>query len=344
MTHNAKGNAVFTSCNAQYLDRALALLQSIRMHEQETTAIILFVDEIENLSSNQVEQLNLFDCVIQASELIEDDFDSWIFSRNVIEACTAVKSLGLLEILGRGFQKVVYLDPDTFLYRRLDPVWKGLENSAVCLTPHRLTRSLSSNYSFECELSAYSYGIFNLGFLAVSSSPEAIDLANWWNDRQNRGYKSHYANIPFTDQQWFDALPATFPGLKVLRDFGLNVASWNIDERDVGFDSQGSLTVNGENLYFAHFSKLGSKGVIELTRSGNFSPAFAGLTKRYFHTVDTCRKSLGELPEWEYGKWFSGEEITDPQRRRYRTSRMLTKQYKSPAKSKNLKDALGTDS
>jgi hypothetical protein len=182
-----------------------------------------------------------------------------------------------------------------------------------------------------------------LGFLAVSNTPKTIELANWWNDRQNRGYRSHFANIPFTDQQWFDALPATFPELKVLRDFGLNIASWNIDERNVSFDSRGSLTVNGEKLYFAHFSKLGSRGIIELTRSGNFSPAFAGLTRRYFHTVDSCRKSLGELPEWEYGKWFSGEEITDSQRRRYRISRELTERFKNPAKSKSLKDALGTD-
>lgn len=334
------GNAIFTSCNAQYLDRALALLESIRRHEQGTTVILLFVDDIRNLSENQVGHLYQFDQVIPVSELIKEDFESWIFSRNIVEACTSIKSVGLLEILYRGFQKVIYLDPDTYVYRGLAPVWKELDSSRVCLTPHRLTTILRNTYSFECELSAYNYGIFNLGFLAVSNTTETIELVNWWQERQNKGYKSLFPNIPFTDQEWFDALPAVFPSLKVLRGFGLNVASWNIDERDVKFDSQGSLIVNNEQLYFAHFSKLGSKGLSELTRSGNFSTAFAGLVKHYFQAVDRFKQSLGELPHWRYGEWSFGGEITELQRKRYRSSIVLTKKFKSPAKSRSLKDAL----
>jgi hypothetical protein len=334
-------NAIFTSCNAQYLDRAMVLLESIRLHEPDVAAVILYVDEISNLSPKQIEHLHHFDLVLTASELIGVNFDSWVFSRNVIEACTAIKPVGLIEILNRGFKKVVYLDPDVCLYRKLDPVWNELDRSPICLTPHRLTGVIKSNYSFECELSAYRYGVFNLGFLAVSNGSEAMDLAKWWNDRQNRGYKSHY-DIPFTDQQWFDVIPVTFPCLAVIRQFGMNVASWNIDERNVIFGPEGSLTVNGEELYFAHFSKLGSKGLNELTRSGNFTTAFAGLTKNYFNAIDKYRKYLGELPKWEYAEWCFGGEITDAERVKFRTSISLTKRFKSPSNSKKLKEILET--
>ena len=32
----------------------------------------------------------------------------------------------------------------------------------------------------------------------------------------------------YTDQRWCDLVPALFDGVKVLRDPGLNVASWNL--------------------------------------------------------------------------------------------------------------------
>ena len=64
----------------------------------------------------------------------------------------------------------------------------------------------------------------------------------------------------FTDQKWCDLVPAYFDNVKIVRDPGYNVASWNISQRKIEFDDLGNILVNGSKLKFFHFTKLGPIG------------------------------------------------------------------------------------
>ena len=77
----------------------------------------------------------------------------------------------------------------------------------------------------------------------------------------------------FTDQRWVDLAPAFFEGLKILRDPGYNVATWNLTHRTVAGSLESGLTVNGRPLCFFHFSGFDSgRQKVMLDKFGGRSP------------------------------------------------------------------------
>ena len=49
----------------------------------------------------------------------------------------------------------------------------------------------------------------------------------------------------FVDQRWCDHVPALFDKVKVVRDPGYNVASWNLSTCTVAVRKDGQVSVNG---------------------------------------------------------------------------------------------------
>ena len=60
------------------------------------------------------------------------------------------------------------------------------------------------------ELSSTAHGVYNLGFLAVSRSEEALKMLTWWAERLYLYCYDDMANGIFTDQKWIDLAPCFF--------------------------------------------------------------------------------------------------------------------------------------
>ena len=108
--------AAYTSLNLAYLDRAVVLRESVRLHHPEWHLVILLVDELPT-DEVALQELASFDEVMTLRDLDIEDVEPWVFGYDVIEACTAVKGTALVQLLARGFEKVIYLDPDIALFR-----------------------------------------------------------------------------------------------------------------------------------------------------------------------------------------------------------------------------------
>jgi hypothetical protein len=77
--------------------------------------------------------------------------------------------------------------------------------------------------------------------------------------------------------------PLYFPGIKVLKNVGLNVAWWNIYEREISINEGIFVVSNGEqksNLIFFHFSSFGGEEFI---------------SKRMFNPGVNKKETLSEL-------------------------------------------------
>jgi glycosyltransferase involved in cell wall biosynthesis len=94
-------------------------------------------------------------------------------------------------------------------------------------------------------------GLFNLGFIGVTQ--DARPFLRWWQERLRRDALIDPAQQLFTDQRWVDWVPSLFDHT-VLRDPGLNVAYWNVHERDLHRGVDGSLQAGDVPLRFFHFS------------------------------------------------------------------------------------------
>lgn len=241
------------------------------------------------------------------------------------ELCTAVKPWMFAHLFARGYDRVVYFDPDIALFSPLDELRTVEPGTLMLLTPH-VTRPIDGD-GHPSERAFLQSGAYNLGFLAVWRHPAHEDFIGWWQSRLETRCVAEVERGLFVDQKWLDLAPGLFPGVAVLRHDGWNVAYWNLRQRIVG-NGAGGLTVNGAPLRFFHFSGV--------------EPALPGLVSRHDARlsldeigaarplIETYRDGLREQGQAElerapyaYGRFVDGSPIADAARLAYRRSAEL---------------------
>ena len=242
-------DVVFTIVSANYIAFAATLMQSVRVHHPAVTRYIVLVDAPQDFPDIDLaaELLDVRDCAIAG-------FDNMALWYDVMELNTAVKPSVFLNMFDRGFERVVYLDPDIFVASPLTEIWTALFDHACVLTPHHL-RPLQDGRHPD-DLAIMKSGVYNLGFLGLRAGVDADGLARWWADRVRTHCRVDIEGNIFTDQRWMDLAPAFVERLLILRHPGCNLAYWNLSQREVAGDPDAGWTVDGRPLVFAHFSGI----------------------------------------------------------------------------------------
>jgi hypothetical protein len=319
----------YSSFTFSYLNRARVLFQTVRRFHPDWELVALMTDEPP--SGFDFDPANEpFDRVVWAQDLGIPNFEGWLFRHDVVEVCTAVKGPFIHQACSSGADAVIYLDPDTALFSSLDPLLGWLEDHDVLLTPHLIDPNDDPVSIQDNDLSASRTGIFNLGFVAIRTRGEGARFAKWWNDRL---LSYCYDDMPsglFVDQRWCDHVPALFDKVKVLRDPGYNVASWNLSRRTLAVEKDGAITVNGAPLRFWHFTKLGALGDTMTRRyAGQNFPVYE-IWSWYKRQVTAATDPA--IPErwWAYEAYADGAKIEKPQRVLYRQRADLQAAFPNP--------------
>jgi hypothetical protein len=271
-----------------------------------------------------------FDRLVWAEDLGIPDFTSWLFKHDVVEVCTAVKGPFIHQACASGADAVIYLDPDTALFASLEPLERWLEDHDILLTPHLIDPNDDATAIQDNDLSASRTGIFNLGFVAIRTRGEGARFAKWWNDRLlDWCYDDMPAGL-FVDQRWCDHVPALFDKVKVVRDPGYNVASWNLSTRTVTVGKDGAITVNGVPLRFWHFTKLGPLGDTMTKKYAGVNFPVYEIWAWYKRQVEAATDAA--IPErwWAYGAYSDGAPIEKAHRVLYRQRGDLQAAFPDP--------------
>ncbi len=241
------GIHLFTIATASHVDIALAAMISAKSHSPCTHAAIYLVDrEPEVGEAAGVEILRISDEIQRiVSEGFPKDY-SWA------EVCFALKPLLIEAELDRGATTAAYIDSDVFFVSDIAPTLETCSRHAVGLTPHYLRARTPQQQP--SELTLLRAGLYNGGFVSTSACPNGRAFLSWWQDRTRRlGYNLPRAGM-CGDQRWLDLAPVLFEGTCVLRNEGLNVAYWNMDERPVTMSDDGRFRVGVTDMVFFHFS------------------------------------------------------------------------------------------
>jgi hypothetical protein len=196
----------------------------------------------------------LFD-IINVTSLNIEDFADMATRYSVMECSTAVKPSAFLYFFDTlHFNNIVYLDPDIFVYARLDLVASLFaSNYDIILTPH-VTTYIDDVY-IPNELSFSQSGQYNLGFLAARATGEVKGYMAWW----ARRLATHAGADPklgtFTDQKWCDSIPSFLTHYFILKHSGYNVAYWNMYQRPLT-RCDNVWYAESDLLVFFHFSGL----------------------------------------------------------------------------------------
>jgi hypothetical protein len=224
---------VFTICANNYLGLALVLQQSLIKENPDLSFFIFIADE-------PLKEVNLYPENVIVSKValqpyLRDEWEEMAFKYNITEFCTSIKPFCFKYMFEEmGFDKIIYLDPDIYVFSTLKTILTDLDSHKVLLTPHITTCDVEFRGS-RAEKGLLTTGVYNLGFLGLRKSIEVDKLLNWWGERLKTQCFIDVADGYFTDQRWMDFLPSFFSSsvVSVSRNIGLNVAPWNFFEREV---------------------------------------------------------------------------------------------------------------
>lgn len=320
---------VFTSAAFNYIPKVRMLFESLRRHHPEFVLHLALADR-------RVPEIDLssepFDHVASVEELGIPNLQRWIFCHRIVELATAIKPFMLQRLLDRpDCAGVLYMDPDTVAFSRLDDVVESLQSYSVVLTPHLTLPELSAEAVMDNEISCLKHGVYNLGFVGVQADEQGKAFARWWGDRIYRFCRDDIKNGLFTDQRWIDLVPAFFDRAGILRSPRLNVATWNLRRRQVVGSMTEGFTVNGEPLGFYHFTGFDSgahKAMADKNAGANAA------VQELVHWYAETTRALGTDPlarvPWAYGTFSDGSPISAAQRIVYRDRPDLQFAYPNP--------------
>ncbi len=303
-------SAIFTIVAKNYLPYARVLMQSLRQWAPGLRQFVILVDRVDGFFDPAREDFQ----IILSDQLDIPDSRRFHFKYSILELSTAVKPYAF-EFLFRtyGLDKLIYLDPDIKVYAPLDPLVESLGRHPMVLTPH-LTEPLDDDRR-PGELDILRSGTYNLGFLALSWAPDTQRFLGWW---QARLYDQCVVDLPsglFVDQRWMDLAPGLFPGVHINREPGYNVAYWNLGGRRIRRLPDG-YSVNGQPLYFFHFSGLSPRNPQGLSRHQNRHRITdlgdgESLVLDYARDLLSCGyEQCGKWP-YAYGHFDNGVAIPD---------------------------------
>lgn len=280
---NIQKTAVLTICSRNYLGQALTLRESVIRHGSNYDFYLFLADESGDISQ---------EWIIPLDNDIVPEWRTMAFKYNVIEFNTCIKPFCIEYLFKKGYEQVLYIDPDIYLFDNLDSVVDKLQEYSIVLTPHRI-KMMTGVDGFVNDVAISQNGIFNLGFCAIKNDEIGNRIIRWWEKRLSQFCYNEAREGLAVDQKWMNFIPAYFPkDVYISHDPGLNLAIWNINEREVSFiDGKPYVNVKGSekkfSLKFFHFSGFSPEIPNRLDKRSpesdlkNF-PSLQSLVKEYY--------------------------------------------------------------
>lgn len=246
-------NVCCTICSKNYIAFARTLMHSLKETTPDVDRCVLLVDEDHSEIRQEEEDFT----IVWVQELAIPDFEIMAFQYDITELNTAVKPVYLQHLFQKGYDKIIYLDPDIYVYRNLEKLFTLLDDFYILLTPHILTPTPDDGCQPHEPFILLS-GLYNLGFLGVKHCDDVDQLLLWWNNRlKDRCIIAHERGL-FVDQKWIDLVPIFYDHVYIIKDPGFNVAYWNLHERlPINFDAAHRPKIHQQHaIYFYHFSGI----------------------------------------------------------------------------------------
>lgn len=313
-----KKRAILTISSNNYLHYARTLMQSVAKHHPEAARFCAIADA----DPAPARELQGEFTSLVLGELDLPDGDDFLFRYDILELNTAIKPWAIRHLLERGYDSVVYLDPDILVLDKLSVAFEALEEaSEIVLTPHLLAPV--SDHLEPSELTIRRSGTYNLGFCGVASCDTGRRFLEWWSGKLRTTCINDQPAGIFVDQSWIDLVPGLFPNVMILRHPGYNVAYWNLAQRELE-SVDGRLQAAGAALAFFHFSGIvpGDPTIIS-KHQNRFSAtdvgsAVADLFDAYRQSLDRNGRSRYAALPYGYGFYDDGTPIAKADRIAFR--------------------------
>ena len=259
-------NIVFTICSNNYLAQASLLAESFIRENPDFDFYIGLVDVIRpDIKYPVADNLYVVPCeeVVPAEQLSE-----MVRVYKIVELNTSVKPFYISYFFSNNPEcKVIYLDPDIYVYNSFKEVINLLDVYDFIITPHILS-PIPLDDQFPQERVFVKYGIYNLGFIALRKGEQSISFVNWWKERLAVLCYSETQMGIFVDQSWVGFLPVYYRNVHISDHPGMNAAFWNLHERYYQVIDNRFYVNKVHPLIFFHFSSFNLNDINSLAKNG----------------------------------------------------------------------------
>ena len=316
-------NSAFTIVAKNYIGLAKILRESFLRHNPQEDFFIFVADEFDGQ-----------DDVIVSKKVLSISRDKWqemSFKYDITEFCTSIKPF-CLDYLFREkeYEKVIYLDPDIYLFGSFESIYNQLGSHSFYLIPHLVL----PDDSYDGDRVYLQSGIYNLGFIGMRKSENSLSFISWWKNKLLDNCFDDLMSYTFTDQKWANYIPSFYPqDVYISTHLGMNVAPWNFHERSFELDNESiyvksrkGLSNSKDPLAFVHYSGFNYKGMLTGTVVRNRRGGYEKYDDLYV-ILDVYEKALIQSKEvflqyidlpYSYGTYSNGEKIDKFHRRMYR--------------------------
>lgn len=240
----------FTIATTNYLPFAVSLLDSVKEQHPEFEVCICLTDYLTPETIAQNKLMSKYP-ILQLHELAAEEFDFITQNYNPMQLANSAKVLFAKYLLNKPeVTQVIFGDSDMLFFGPLPE--SVLNEHDIIFTPH-----FTSPPPIEMkrqELEVLNAGLFNGGFFKLKKSAETDKYINWLRERSVLECIYDFKRGYYGEQLWLNFVPLYFKNAHIEQNQGLNVAYWNLHERNITL-KDGVFMVNKTSpLSFFHFS------------------------------------------------------------------------------------------
>ncbi len=257
---------VYTVCSANHLAHCKTMADSFIRYNPAYKIIIVLVDKIDNRFDPATFEPYI---LLETGNLGIDAFDEMASQYSVIELNCAMKAFAAKYIMHHFTPDLLlYLDSDILVFDTFKEVEQQMQEHEILITPH-FTLPYSDAHLLPKERDTIRSGIYNAGFFALKKGEETNLFLSWWTKHMHTECYYNFAEGMGVDQVWLNLVPLLFNGVCIYTDAGVNIAYWNLHERQIEFRG-GQYFVNGNSaVIFLHISGYSFEHPEQLSKHQN---------------------------------------------------------------------------
>jgi SAM-dependent methyltransferase len=299
-----------TYFDRNYLLRALALIGSLRRHEEQGFEILcVCFDEISRVLLEKLAIPGVTAIPIHDIEAGDEALLACKKERSAVEYYWTSTPTVILRLLERDpdLEALTYLDADLFFFSPPEPIFRELDGRSVLIHEHRFAPRLAY-------LEQRS-GKYNVGLLVFRNDAQGREVLRDWREQCLEWCYSRSEDGKMGDQMYLDDWPERFPAVGVLQHGGAAIAPWNHERYRMEIDASGTPRVGDAPLIFYHFHSLAMPAPDVIVPSPHEAYAFSKeilelVYLPYARALGTGLASLRrELPEFSFG--LGGDETAN---------------------------------
>lgn len=237
-----------TYFDQNYVPRGLVLLSSMFEHCGRFRLHVLCLDDatfniVSQLAHGEVTPMRLADL-----EAADTELAAVKPTRSTIEYYFTLSSVWPRHLLRNhpDIDFLTYIDSDMCFYSSPEPVFAGIGEASVAITPHRFSQE---------NLVLARNGKYNVGWMGFRHDAAGLACLEWYRERCLEWCYDRLEGDRFADQKYLERFPELFPNVVEVAHKGVNVATYNVN----GFritEENGGIMVDDVPLVCYHFHRV----------------------------------------------------------------------------------------